>query len=113
MWDKSPATSSTKISDVEINERYESREKRILTEINREKLPSFAESLKKQKYMDLRPFYQRRARWDAKMQSRLIESFLVNIPIPPIILFERDYNYYEVMDGQQRITAIHDFMKIS
>jgi len=109
MWDKSPATFSTKISDLEIIERYESREKRILTEINRERLPSFAESLKKQKYMDLQPFYQRRARWDTKMQSRLIESFLVNIPIPPIILFERDYNFYEVMDGQQRITAIHDF----
>ncbi|NEP58996.1 MAG: DUF262 domain-containing protein [Symploca sp. SIO2G7] len=109
MWNKYPVTSSTKISDLEINERYESKEKRILTEINREKLPSFAESLKKQKYMDLRPFYQRRARWDAKMQSRLIESFLVNIPIPPIILFERDYNSYEVMDGQQRITAIHEF----
>ncbi|NEP12510.1 MAG: DUF262 domain-containing protein [Symploca sp. SIO2C1] len=109
MWNKSTSTSRTKMSDAEINERYESREKRILTEINRERLPSFAESLKKQKYMDLRPFYQRRARWDAKMQSRLIESFLVNIPIPPIILFERDYNYYEVMDGQQRITAIQDF----
>ena len=109
MWDKSPSTSRTNMSDTEINERYESREKRILTEINRERLPSFAESLKKQKYMDLRPFYQRRARWDAKMQSRLIESFLVNIPIPPIIIFERDYNYYEVMDGQQRITAIQDF----
>ncbi|NES00420.1 MAG: DUF262 domain-containing protein [Symploca sp. SIO1B1] len=109
MWDKSPTISSTKISDAEINERYESRDKRILTEINREKLPSFAESLKKQKYMDLQPFYQRRARWDAQMKSRLIESFLVNIPIPPIILFERDYNYYEVMDGQQRITSIHEF----
>ncbi|NES18131.1 MAG: DUF262 domain-containing protein [Symploca sp. SIO3E6] len=109
MWDKSPTTSPTKISDAEINERYESREKRILTEINRERLPSFVESLKKHKYLDWQPFYQRRARWDPKRQSRLIESFLVNIPIPPIILFERDYNYYEVMDGQQRITAIHNF----
>lgn len=107
MWDKSPSKVEADISNAE--ERYESRQHRILTEINRERLPSFAESLKKQKYMDLRPFYQRRSRWDATMQSRLIESFLINIPVPPILLFERDYNSYEVMDGQQRITAIQNF----
>jgi hypothetical protein len=110
MWEKSPSKTRTKMSEDEIDEKYESREKRILTEINREKLPSFVEALSKNpKYMNLRPFYQRRARWDVKMQSRLIESFLINIPVPPIILYEIDYNSYEVMDGQQRITAIQDF----
>ena len=110
MWEKSLSKIWTKTSEVEINEKYESGEKRILTEINREKLPNFVEALSKNpKYMNLRPFYQRRARWDIKMQSRLIESFLINIPVPPIILYEIDYNSYEVMDGQQRITAIQDF----
>jgi hypothetical protein len=109
MWEKSPAKTRIKMSDDAINEKYDSRENRILTEINREKLPSFAESLKRNKYMNLQPFYQRRLRWDEKKQSRLIESFLINIPVPPIILFEKEYNFYEVMDGQQRITAIRDF----
>lgn len=110
MWEKSPSKTQTKISEDEINEKYESGEKRILTEINREKLPSFVQALSQNpKYMNLRPFYQRRARWDTKMQSRLIESFLINIPVPPIILYEINYNSYEVMDGQQRITAIRDF----
>ena len=110
MWEKSLLKTRTKISEVEVNEKYESGEKRILTEINREKLPSFVEALSKNpKYMNLRPFYQRRARWDTKMQSRLIESFLINIPVPPIILYEINDNSYEVMDGQQRITAIRDF----
>ncbi|MEK0178932.1 MAG: DUF262 domain-containing protein [Oscillatoriales cyanobacterium] len=110
MWEKSLSKIWTKTSEVEINEKYESGEKRILTEINREKLPNFVEALSKNpKYMNLRPFYQRRARWDIKMQSRLIESFLINIPVPPIILYEIDYYSYEVMDGQQRITAIQDF----
>lgn len=110
MWGKLPLKNRiSKMTDDQINAKYESGEQRILTEMNREKLPSFVEALKKPRYMDVRPFYQRRLRWDAKMQSRLIESFLINIPVPSIILYEKDYNSYEVMDGQQRITAIRDF----
>lgn len=109
MWDKPPSKHPTLMSDTDINAKYEKGEKRILTEMNREKLPSFAEALKKPGYMEIRPFYQRRDRWNKEMQSRLIESFLINIPVPPIILYEKDYNSYEVMDGQQRITAIRDF----
>ncbi|CAD5984121.1 hypothetical protein PCC9214_05234 [Planktothrix tepida] len=109
MWEKSSSKRQKKMSDGEINDKYSSQENRILTEINREKLPSFAEALKKNGYMNVQPVYQRRPRWDDKMKSRLIESFLINIPVPPIILFEIDYNSYEVMDGQQRITAIKEF----
>ncbi|MGK7920141.1 MAG: DUF262 domain-containing protein [Trichodesmium sp.] len=110
MWQEkaAPKTQNGKFT-VDIVEKYRSREKRILTEVNREKLPSFVEALKKPGYMNIQPFYQRRSRWDKQKQSRLIESFLVNIPVPPIILYEQNYNSYEVMDGQQRITAIKDF----
>ncbi len=106
MWEVSTSQDTVEMSEEEINRKYEKEERRILTEINREKLPSFAESLKKPGYME---FYKRRTRWDKKRQSQLIESFLMNIPVPPIILYERDYNSYEVIDGQQRITAIQDF----
>jgi hypothetical protein len=108
MWEKSPSKIRIKISEDEIDDKYTSPEKRIITEINREKLPSFVESLSQNpKY--IKTFYQRRTGWDIKMQSRLIESFVINIPVPPIILYEINYNSYEVMDGQQRITAIRDF----
>jgi len=110
MWEHSSAKNGKhEMTDEEINNKYEQGQQRILTEMNREKLPSFADSLKKTNYMDVSPFYQRRLRWDKTKQSQLIESFLINIPVPPIILYERDYNSYEVMDGQQRITAIKDF----
>ena len=33
----------------------------------------------------------------------------MNIPVPPVFLYEKEYNSYEVMDGQQRITALRDF----
>ena len=109
MWEKSSTTSSPQASDEEIEDKFKEGDKRIITEINREKLPQFAEALKKPGYMDTRPFYQRRDRWDQVKQSQLIESFLINIPVPPIILYEQNYNFYEVMDGQQRINAIRSF----
>ncbi len=61
-------------------------------------------------YLNLMPEYQRRNRWDNKQRSRLIESLLMNIPVPPVFLYERDYNGYEVMDGLQRLSAIQDFL---
>lgn len=111
MWEKSKKDKSNgkKMSDEEINTKYESGHSRILMEFNREKLPLFVEALKKPGYMDLRPFFQRRPRWKAKQQSLLIESFIINLPVPPVILYEKKYNSYEVIDGQQRISALRDF----
>lgn len=60
--------------------------------------------------IDISPHYQRRDRWTADKQSALIESFLINVPVPPIYLSEDDYGVYTVIDGKQRITAIHDFL---
>ena len=60
--------------------------------------------------IDTSPTYQRRLRWQQKKRSLLIESFLLNIPVPPVYLFERDYNEYEVIDGRQRLETIRDFL---
>ncbi|MEG3146339.1 DUF262 domain-containing protein [Sphingomonas sp. RT2P30] len=109
MWEVSVRAKRTTLTDAEINEKYERGEGRIVVESNREKLPGFAAQLKNTKYMDVRPFYQRRPRWDVTRQSRLIESFLINLPVPPVFLYEKEFNSYEVMDGQQRISAIRDF----
>ena len=63
------------------------------------------------KTIDLSPRYQRRFRWDIDRQSKLIESFLMNVPVPPLFLNEDKYGEYSVIDGKQRLTAIHEFMK--
>lgn len=60
--------------------------------------------------IDISPLYQRRLRWSNKKKSLLIESFLLNIPVPPIFLFEQDYNEYEVIDGRQRLDAVSSFL---
>jgi hypothetical protein len=109
MWIVPSKEKTESLSTSEINEKYERGEQRIVTETNREKLPNFVDALSKNNYMEIRPFYQRRSRWDEERQSKLIESFIINIPVPPIFLYEKAYNSYEVMDGQQRITAISDF----
>ncbi|MFB7327610.1 DUF262 domain-containing protein [Streptomyces sp. NPDC056190] len=60
--------------------------------------------------IDVAPQFQRRERWDVRRQSALIESFLLNVPVPPVYLSEDDYGSYSVIDGKQRITAVRDFM---
>ena len=109
MWTIPTRVQREKMSAEEIDAKYSSKEERIVTETNREKLPNFVEALKRPGYMNVRPFYQRRRRWSAERQSLLIESLLINIPVPPLFLYETQYNTYEVMDGQQRITAIQSF----
>ncbi len=60
--------------------------------------------------IDIKPKYQRRERWNKDKQSALIESFLLNIPVPPIYLAEDEYGKYSVIDGKQRITSIYNFI---
>lgn len=61
--------------------------------------------------IDPSPGYQRRERWDPARQSALIESFMLNVPVPPVYLAEEDYGAYSVIDGKQRITAVSEFME--
>lgn len=79
---------------------------RIVTEQARYPLLNIENIFKK---ILLTPSYQRRRVWDATRRSRLIESFIINVPIPSIFLYEYEYSKYEVMDGLQRISTIIDF----
>jgi Protein of unknown function DUF262 len=58
------------------------------------------------------PEFQRRYVWDIKKASKLIESFLLGLPVPGVFLFkERDASYFLIIDGQQRITTAVAFQK--
>jgi hypothetical protein len=56
------------------------------------------------------PDFQRLFRWDASQKSRLIESILLGIPLPPIFVFERENAKWELVDGLQRVSTILEFM---
>ncbi len=107
-----------KVSDEELNSRYAKGEVRIVTEQARYPLAGILKMLEEKLDVEggekefrykLDPEYQRRHRWSVERKSRLIESFLMNVPVPPVFLYERELARFEVMDGRQRLTALSDF----
>ena len=54
--------------------------------------------------------YQRKYVWDTGKASRLIESLLLNVPIPVCYFAEDESGSYEVIDGLQRLTTIRRFL---
>lgn len=82
---------------------------RIVYQSNNFFLPQIRHMIEAGDVINLRPEYQRRLRWTNSQKSKLIESLLLNIPIPPVFFYESDAARYEVMDGQQRMNAIREF----
>ena len=64
-----------------------------------------------QNLIELNPGYQRRRVWkDNKKKSLLIESLMLRIPIPAFYFYENEDGKYQVIDGQQRLTTIKEFV---
>lgn len=93
-------------NDEYVVEKYKKGEFRIVTEQARYPLANLINIFSN---YNLNPDYQRRRVWDNKRKSKLIESFIINVPIPPIFLYEFEFSSYEVMDGLQRVTSIIEF----
>ena len=58
----------------------------------------------------IRPEYQRLFRWSNEQRSRLIESLLLRLPIPPIFLVEDEHGILELIDGLQRTSSVLQFI---
>ena len=61
--------------------------------------------------IDLNPKFQRRDAWNNQEKSCLIESLMLGMPVPQIILAENKErrNSYIVLDGKQRLLSIRRF----
>lgn len=57
------------------------------------------------------PGFQRNYVWELSRASKLIESFIIGLPVPQIFLYEEARNSYLVIDGQQRLMTIYYFIK--
>jgi hypothetical protein len=91
-------------------EFWKDKQRELVTSVVDYNLGALTDLVNK-KVIDLSPKYQRRFRWSPERQSKLIESFLMNVPVPPIFLNEDEYGQYSVIDGKQRLTAVADFFK--
>lgn len=61
--------------------------------------------------IDLYPDFQRKDDlWDKGKQSRLIESILINFPLPAFYFDGSDNNKWLVVDGLQRLSALRNFV---
>ncbi len=98
------------IAPVDPDEFFAKNAFRIVYQTSNFFLPQIGDLIDKGEVLNLRPEYQRRLRWGTIQKSRLIESLLLNIPVPPVFLYETEAARYEVMDGQQRLNAVREFI---
>lgn len=99
--------------------QQKARERTVKTQNIEYDLETLVKKIKKGT-IKLEPEYQRRHRWDVVTSSKLIESLILNIPIP-LIYLSQDVDVdaeitdeearYSVIDGQQRLTAIVTYME--
>jgi len=59
----------------------------------------------------LQPNYQRNYVATDLIASKLIESILLDVPIPVVYLAEEQDGSYSVIDGQQRLTSFLSFLE--
>ncbi len=97
------------LEDISAVNFLEKKQRELLTSTIDYNLESLTTLITK-RVIDLAPRYQRRFRWDDPRKSKLIESFLMNVPVPPIFLNEDDFGKYSVIDGKQRLSAINEFI---
>lgn len=96
--------------EVENDEEYDLSTKRtIFTDQGDPEVDSLHKRYLKGR-LNVQPGFQRQFVWDKVKSSRLIESALLDIPIPIIYLSEEKDGKDNVIDGQQRLTAFFSFI---
>ena len=86
------------------------RPRKIFTEKVDREIRSFCED-NEEGVLVLQPDFQRHFIWAAAKSSRLIESALMDVPLPVVYLFEEADGKTSVIDGQQRLTAFISFVR--
>lgn len=74
---------------------------------------SFGEivNLHSSKELIIHPDYQRLFRWSDDQKSRLIESIILELPVPQIFVIENEDGVLELIDGLQRVSSVIQFIE--
>jgi uncharacterized protein with ParB-like and HNH nuclease domain len=59
----------------------------------------------------IEPDFQRNRVWKPEQKSKFIESVILNFPLPPWYLNQTKEGKLIIVDGLQRTTALHEFVK--
>jgi hypothetical protein len=80
------------------------RDRKVITQPYDLAVDSLAEQIKGEtiflRPLSDRPNFQRQYVWNDELASRLVESILLNVPIPPCYLSQNEDFELDVIDGQ-------------
>lgn len=85
------------------------KEKRFLHTISYDHSVQYLYDLMKKGKIVLEVPFQRKQIWKADKASSLIESIIMNVPIPPLYFAEEENGNWLVLDGLQRLSSILNF----
>ncbi|WP_169775344.1 DUF262 domain-containing protein [Streptomonospora alba] len=86
-------------------------ERKLVTQPYDYSVDQLTSHVDKRKILLMEVPYQREYVWDDAKASRLVESLLLNVPIPVCYFAENEDGTWEVIDGLQRVHSIVRFLK--
>ncbi|MDJ0826847.1 MAG: DUF262 domain-containing protein [Rhodobacter sp.] len=110
-----PIFDKEKDTDVPDPDETPIRDRKVVTQPYDIAIQSLVEQVKNDtiflRPLSSRPRYQRQYVWTNPLASRLIESILLNVPVPPCYLSQNDEFELDVIDGQQRIYSLFRYLE--
>jgi hypothetical protein len=114
MNEEKPLYEGDKGSDVPDPDEIPVRDRRVATQPYDLAVQSLVEQIRGNtiflRPLSERPSFQRRYVWTNTLASKLIESILLNVPIPPCYLSQNEDFELDVIDGQQRLFSIYRYL---
>ena len=92
---------------ININVEIQNNENFLMQEHAHFNFTYFVEIAKEKNYIGYRDY---ESNWTDFKKSRFIESLILNVPLPPIIVYESSYNVYEFITGINRTKSFQDFL---
>ena len=92
---------------INVNAEMQNNENFLMQEHAYFNFTCFVEMAKEKNYIGYRDY---ESSWTDFKKSRLIESLILNVPLPPIIVYEKSYNVYEFITGVNRTKSFQDFL---
>ncbi len=110
MSNDSPLVHRDRLLEKDLNHLYESRLRDKLSAVDTVSVLNILYLVESGKLVYNSASYKQSITWKTIQKSKLIESFLLDIPIPPLVLYQLDDENDEIVDGEQRVKSIIDFL---